>query len=169
MLIRLATLADIPAILKLIEEVVPLMRAAGNNQWDDTYPNAQVFEKDIANNELWVATEAAGIAGVIAITTDQSPEYADAGWDINETTIVVHRLAVSIHHQGKGVAALMMHQAEQVAKNSGLDKVRVDTNVVNKATNNLFPKLGYKYAGEIDLNGKPGMRFSCYEKVLFNS
>jgi GNAT superfamily N-acetyltransferase len=142
------------------------MNAAGNYQWDNAYPNAQVFEKDIAKNQLWLATDNGSIAGVIAITTDQDPEYADAGWDITETAIVVHRLAVSVHHQGKGVAALMMQQAEQVAKSRAINKIRVDTNVVNQATNRLFPKLGYAYAGEINLAARPGMRFSCYEKIL---
>ena len=164
--IRLANIADIPQIMHLINEVVPVMNAAGNYQWDGHYPNPGVFEADIAKNQLWLAEESGDIAGIIAITTDQSPEYVEAGWDINELTIVVHRLAVSIHHQGKGIAAKLMQQAELVAQQQNLSKVRVDTNVVNAATNKLFPKLGYVYAGEIPLAGKAAMRFNCYEKVL---
>jgi len=164
--IRLATLTDIPEIMQLIADVVPLMRAAGNMQWDDTYPNPPAFEKDIALNQLWIAEIDGKIAGVSAITTDQEPEYADVGWDINETAIVTHRLAVSPHYQGKGVAAALMVQAEQVAINRGITKLRVDTNTQNQATQKLFPKLGYKYAGEIGLGFRPGMRFLCYEKIL---
>jgi len=66
MLIRLATLKDIPAILKLIAEAVPIMIAEGNFQWDNTYPNAAVFENDIALGQLWVAEVENGIAGVAA-------------------------------------------------------------------------------------------------------
>jgi len=164
--IRPAILDDIPQIMHLINEIVPIMQAAGNYQWDSNYPNPRVFEADIDKNQLWLVEDAGNIAGVIAITTDQSPEYADAGWDIDETTIVVHRLAVSIHHQGKGIAAQMMYQAEVVARQMGLTKVRVDTNVVNLATNKLFPKLGYVFAGEISLAGKTDMRFNCYEKII---
>ncbi|WP_345104759.1 GNAT family N-acetyltransferase [Mucilaginibacter panaciglaebae] len=152
--------------MQLINEVVPVMNAAGNYQWDSLYPDAKVFEADIAKKQLWLAESTESVAGVVAITTDQDPEYADAGWDVNEITIVVHRLAVSIHYQGKGIAAQMMHQAEVVAHQRGLSKVRVDTNVINQATNKLFPRLGYIYAGEISLAGRPGMRFNCYEKVL---
>jgi len=164
--IRPAKLNDIPQIMQLINEIVPIMQAAGNHQWDSNYPNPGVFEVDITKNQLWLVADADNVAGIIAITTDQSPEYADAGWDINETTIVVHRLAVSIHHQGRGIAAQMMHQAEVVARQMGLTKVRVDTNVVNLATNKLFSKLGYVFAGEISLAGKTGMRFNCYEKII---
>lgn len=166
MIIRPATLADIPSIMQVIADVVPLMRAAGNMQWDNTYPNPQVFEKDIALNQLWVAEIDGDIAGISAITTDQEPEYADVGWDINETAIVTHRLAVSPHYQGRGVAAALMMQAEQVAINRGITKLRIDTNTQNQATQKLFPKLGYKYAGEIGLGFRPGMRFLCYEKIV---
>jgi N-acetylglutamate synthase-like GNAT family acetyltransferase len=166
MFIRRATLTDIPQILQLIKELVPVMNKAGNFQWDNTYPNIKIFEKDIALNQLWVADENNDITGVIAITTDQDAEYADVGWDITEQAIVVHRLAVSVHQQGKGIAVQLMQQAEQVAIGRGIKKVRVDTNVVNEATNRLFPKWGYVYAGEINLAHRPGMRFSCYEKVL---
>lgn len=167
--IRLATLADIPQIMQLIAEVVPLMRASGNMQWDDTYPNPEVFEKDIAQNQLWIAEVDGDIAGVSAITTDQEPEYAEVGWDIKETAIVTHRLAVSPRYRGRGVAAALMMQAEIVAQTRGINKLRVDTNTQNQATQKLFPKLGYKYAGEIGLGFRPGMRFLCYEKIVPHS
>jgi GNAT superfamily N-acetyltransferase len=166
MLIRLATLTDIPQIMQLITEVVPVMNAAGNMQWDNTYPNPQVFENDIALNQLWVADIDGRIAGITAITTDQEPEYADVGWDIAQTAIVTHRLAVSPQFQGKGVAAALLVQAEVVGINRGIKILRVDTNTNNLATQKLFPKLGYLFAGEIGLGFRPGMRFLCYEKVL---
>ena len=74
MLIRLAVLADIPQIMQLIKEVVPEMNAAGNFQWDTTYPTTTVFEKDIALEQLWIADDDGDIAGIAAITTDQEPE-----------------------------------------------------------------------------------------------
>jgi ribosomal protein S18 acetylase RimI-like enzyme len=169
MLIRPATLNDIPQIIQLIAEVVPVMNAAGNFQWDSTYPNTAVFEKDISLNQLWVAANDNDIAGVAAITTDQEPEYALVGWDLNEPAIVIHRLAVSIHHHGKGIATKLMQQAEQVAINRGIKVLRIDTNSTNKATRQLFPKLGYEFAGEIGLGFRPNLKFYCYEKRLDNS
>ena len=166
MQIRPATLADVPEIMSLIAGVVPVMQAAGNFQWNNDYPNAAVFEDDIARQQLWVVVDENEIAGVVAITTDQSPEYANVGWDINETAIVVHRLAVSINHQGKGIAALMMHQAEVVARERSISIMRIDTNSTNKVTRRLFPKLGYEFVGEIGLAFRPNLRFYCYEKFL---
>ena len=166
MIIRRATLNDIPAIVQLIAEVVPAMNAAGNFQWDSSYPNAAVFEKDIELNQLWVADADGYIAGVSAITTDQEPEYALVAWDLNETAIVTHRLAVSTRYRGQGIATKLMQQAENEAVKRGIKTLRIDTNTSNQATQQLFPKLGYRYAGEIGLGFRPNLRFYCYEKRL---
>lgn len=166
MLIRRATLNDIGPIMQLIAEVVPLMNAAGNFQWDNTYPNPAVFEHDITLCQLWVADIDGDIAGVSAITTDQDNEYAQVGWDIAETAIVTHRLAVSPRYQGRGIAAALMQEAEAEAFRRNINILRVDTNSLNQATQKLFPKLGYVFAGEIGLEFRPGLRFYCYQKLL---
>lgn len=166
MLLRLANINDIPQILKLVSEVVPIMNAGGNLQWDNNYPNEKAFAQDIYLMKLWVADLDGTIAGVSAITTDQDPEYAEVGWDINETAIVTHRLAVSPRYHGKGVAIALMQKAEDEAIRRGIKKLRVDTNSMNQATQKLFPKLGYVFAGEIGLSYRPGLKFFCYEKRL---
>jgi ribosomal protein S18 acetylase RimI-like enzyme len=145
---------------------VPVMNANGNFQWDSAYPNAQVFENDIGLNQLWVAEIDGVIAGIAAITTDQEPEYANVGWDIAETAIVTHRLAVSPKYRGRGIAAALLMQAENEAIRRGINLLRIDTNTSNEATQRLFPKLGYEFAGEIDLGFRPNLRFYCYEKKL---
>lgn len=169
MIIRLATLNDIPQILALVADVIPVMEAAGNFQWDHDYPNKQVFTEDINLNQLWAAEIAGAIAGVAAITTSQDAEYAQVGLNINETAIVTHRLAVNINYQGRGVAAALLKQAEQEAIRRGIDRLRIDTNITNQATQKLFPKMGYVLAGEISLAMRPGLRFLCYENRLNNN
>ena len=173
MIIRLATLFDVPAIMALMRQVIPLMRAEGNLQWDDAYPNSEIFTADIALKQLWVAEmDEAGdpglIGGVAAITTDQAPEYADVGWDINEPAIVIHRLAVDPDFRGFGIATALMEEAEALAQEAGISVLRVDTSKQNPATQKLFPKLGYTFAGETGLSYRPGLRILCYEKRLPN-
>ncbi|MBK0378340.1 GNAT family N-acetyltransferase [Mucilaginibacter segetis] len=166
--IRRAKLTDIPQIMNIINEVVPIMIAAGNLQWDDYYPNAEVFKNDISLEQLWVADIDGRIAGAAAITTEQSPEYAAIGWDITQTAIVTHRLVVNPEYRGQGIAAALLQQAERVAVQRNIKLLRIDTNTKNEATQKLFPKMGYIYAGEIGLDFRPGLRFYCYEKELTN-
>ncbi|NTV73973.1 MAG: GNAT family N-acetyltransferase [Holophaga sp.] len=157
---------DVEPVMALVRRAVPLMRQAGNLQWDDTYPNAEVFADDVAKAQLWVAEEDGQVAGVAAITEDQEPEYAAAGLDPDEPAIVVHRLAVDPAFRGRGVAEALMLQAEEGARARGITALRLDTNTENEATRRLFPKLGYVLAGEIGLAFRPGRRFLCYEKRL---
>ena len=166
MQIRQATHKDIEAIMSLVRRVVPLMRASGNLQWDDQYPNPTVFNRDVNLNQQWLTEIDRQIAGVAAITTDQEPEYANVGWDTHETAIIVHRLAVDPTFQGKGVAAAFMQQAEIVSRQRGIFILRVDTNTQNEATQRLLPKLGYTLAGETSFNFRPGLKFRCYQKRL---
>lgn len=166
MKIRLSTSNDIPNIMQIVRRVVPLMRASGNLQWDDRYPNPKVFAEDVQLSQLWVAEIGDILAGVAAITTDQAPEYAQVGWNIHEPAIVVHRIAVDPDFTGRGIAIALMQQAEAVARERGIAKLRVDTNTQNQVTQRLFPKLGYTLAGEITLDFRPGLNFLCYEKQL---
>ena len=71
MRIRLATQRDLPALMALMRRVVPAMLASGNLQWDDSYPNEAVFQRDIDLAQLWVADADTSIAGVAAVTMDQ--------------------------------------------------------------------------------------------------
>jgi len=169
MQIRPATRQDLTALMALVRRVVPLMRSAGNLQWDENYPNEAVFERDIDLRQLWIAEIGPDIAGIAAITMDQEPDYAQVGWDISEPAIVVHRLAVDPAFRGVGVASSLMQAAERIAVDRAISVVRVDTNTQNAATRRLFPKLGYQLGGEINLQFRPDLRFFCYEKRLFLS
>lgn len=164
--IRKAESSDIKDIMTIVKKVVPLMRASGNYQWSDDYPNPEVFQEDIDKDQLWVGIMDSKVVSVIAITNEQSPEYSDVGWDLNEDALVTHRLAVDPDLQGAGLARTMMNYAEKLAKERGIHVLRVDTNSENKATQALFPKLGYEYSGIISLRKNPDLRYFCYEKRI---
>ena len=149
------------------------MLAEGNRQWGLDYPNAEVLGRDIAAAQLWLATMEGGgastVVGLAAITAAREPEYERlGGWagGAAAPAVVVHRLATHPAWRGRGVAAALMQQAELVAARLGISYVRIDTNSANTATQWLFPKLGFSYVGEIELDLRPGQRFLCYEKAL---
>ena len=95
---RKASHDDLDTITHIAQSlVVPIMNQSGNYQWNNTYPLRNDFLGDVNNDQLWVAEDkdsGGEIAGFVALTTDQSPEYADVGWDLSVRSIVPHRLAV---------------------------------------------------------------------------
>lgn len=167
--IRRGTSDDIPSILKIIRKVVPIMNSKNNFQWTPAvYPLEDDFRKDVEQNCCYVAVDTitSDIVGVAALTEDQPPEYGDA-CDIADKAIVPHRVAVDPDYQGKGIAKLLFNHADVLAKQREYKYVRVDTNTMNLAMQNLFVKCGFILKGEISLAGKhSGMRFLCYEKAL---
>jgi ribosomal protein S18 acetylase RimI-like enzyme len=163
---RLANKDDLSSLMMIVRRVVPLMHTQGNFQWDDSYPNETVFLEDIERMHLWVAEIDGTVAAVVALTTDPEPDYIQADWDITQPALVVHRLAVDPLFHGAGLARALLLKAEEVAIVQNLFIIRADTNTENQATQRLFPSLGYRFAGEISLQSRPGRRFLCYEKPL---
>lgn len=166
MVIRRAALFDIPAILCIVRATIPLMHADGNTQWDDGYPDTATFLRDIERKELWVADFDGVLGGVAAITPEQSPEYANVGWDLEEPSLVIHRLAVDPEFRGHGIALALMQEAEALAEEQGIHVLRVDTSHVNQPAQRMFLKLGYTCSGETTLAYRAGLRIVCYEKRL---
>lgn len=164
--IRKAINEDIIEINKILLNIIPIMNRGGNFQWNSTYPNEEVFKNDILSDQLWVAEIDNSVAGFAAITTHQEPEYENVGWDISEIAIVTHRLAVDPKYQGSGVGLALLNKAEEVARERKIKFLRIDTNTNNEITKKLFPKCGYIYCGEIDLQFRPGLRFYCYQKII---
>lgn len=165
--LRLAVSTDIPTVVEIVQAILPLMHAAGNPQWDETYPLAQHFEADVGQQQLWVAVdeERNKVVGCGSLTESPEPDYAQAGCDLSCPSIVPHRMAVHPDYQRKGIAALFLQQAEQLARDRGYLYVRIDTNKCNPAMPSLIAKAGYEFKGEISLSGKPPTyRYYCYEK-----
>ena len=164
--VRLAGKTDLNGVMALFQRVIPILRASGNNQWDASYPSLSILARDLEDGQLWLAEEAGQLVGVAAISTEQPPEYADTGLDINESAIVVHRLAVDPAFRGAGVASALLLHAEDIARNRGIAVLRVDTSKLNEAAQRLFGRFQYRLAGEIELSFRPGMEVLCYEKRL---
>lgn len=173
LVLRKAVIGDLSIIVDIVQnKVVPIMNQQDNNyQWNPTYPLYDDFYNDIQNDTLWIAEVNHQIAGVVALTTDQSEEYGLVGWDLSEICMVPHRLAVDPQQRGKKIAYNFMLLAEKLAKEKGYKYVRVDTNEKNIPMQKLFEKLQYNYTGKISFKKEPmeiykDLVFFCYEKCI---
>jgi GNAT superfamily N-acetyltransferase len=173
--LRKATENDVPSILAITAEVVSLMNNEGNFQWNSEYPLKGDFLQDIKDDVLWVATivNANGefeVLGYAALTKDQPQEYEDCGLNISEIAIVPHRVAVSHRSHNQGIAKAFLVKAEEVARESDLNRIRIDTNMINLRMQRVCEKLEYILKGEISFKHKPEiygkMKFKVYEKIL---
>ena len=166
-MIRRAKISEIPDILTICKACAAHMISNGIYQWNEHYPSAIVFEKDIERDELYVLEIDEKIIGTIVISTHIDDEYVPVKWlTANENNIYIHRLAIDSKLQGKGYAQQLMTFAETYAKENGFASVRLDTFSQNKRNQRFYETRGYQRLGDIFLPKQSEHPFHCFELVL---
>lgn len=165
-MIRPARETDIPYIEAIAKQSVNVMKEEKNDQWDETYPLAEHFIKDIENGSIFVKELSGEVVGSITIDQDFSSAYEGFTWTFPfEQSMIFHRLAVNPSLRKEGVASLLIQFAEDYARDKGMIAIKVDTYSLNKKAQALFTKRGYSYIGEATLPERKNP-FYFYEKPL---
>ncbi len=165
-MIRTAKLQDIPHILTITRACAVHMAKKGIFQWNEHYPNAEAFGKDVARGELFVL-EDDKVIGCITISTLMDKEYDIVEWlTANGNNLYVHRLAVHPSSQGKGHAQQLMGFAEAYALENNFTSIRLDTFSQNQRNQHFYEQRGYQRLGSIYFPMQSEHPFYCYEKVL---
>lgn len=154
-MIRHATLNDLVQIMDITQDAVIFLRDHQIPQWQNHYPNATTFKKDIENNTLYVYEVDGLICGMANIALEADPQYNvifDGAWLTNGPYAVVHRIAVKGSCIGKGVAKELLTYAEGVARHHKLVSIRIDTHRMNIPMNRLLTRMGYQWCGVIELS-----------------
>lgn len=162
---RQAIPADQQAIWEILLGAIARRKADGSEQWQDGYPNPSVVASDIERGIGFVLLEEEVIVGYAAILINDEPSYNNiiGQWLTNGDFVVVHRVAISDQHIGKGLAKKLMLAIEEYAKENNVYSIKADTNFDNAPMLALFEKLGYTYCGEVMFRGNPR---KAYEKLL---
>ena len=156
----------IEVILNLCKECSLNMTNKLINQWDEIYPNKEIFLHDIQNNSLYIAVTDDGeeIMGCIVLNEYQDPEYNEVKWNYTEGKIaVIHRLMIHPKHEGKGIAQDLVKFIEELAIIKQYAAIRLDVFINNSRAVNFYNKLGYQIAGKV--NFRKG-EFFCCEKAI---
>jgi GNAT superfamily N-acetyltransferase len=165
LLIRPATVGDLPQLVRLLRECVAAMQRDGIDQWDDIYPTGEVLGGDIESGTIYVtALDAQRVIGAVVLDEHQAPQYRDVPWTIADGKVgVVHRLMVHPDFQREGIARSLMEFIEIRARELGYTVIRLDTFTRNPRALRLYQRLGYRDAGPVTL--RKGL-FRCFEKAL---
>lgn len=164
-MIRKASLNDVDSIMDIIKSTVEEMKTYNNTQWDESYPQAKDFIKDIESEELYVEAEGKEIKGFICINYIEQKEYDDLNWVSNSKAMVIHRMAVNPKFRQQGIATKLIKLAEQLALDNNIVYLKTDTYSINTKMNSLFKKCGFNLVGEMSFLGKE-KPFFCYDKLL---
>lgn len=163
--LRKATLSEIPAIWEILQQAIARRKQDGSDQWQDGYPNEQSIHNDLANGSAYVLTDQDQIIAYAAIIFDIEPAYTEiqGKWLTNDQYVVIHRVATSNEVLGKGIATRLFQLIEELALESNVYSIKVDTNFDNIPMLKILAKLDYVYCGEVFFRGAARKAF---EKVL---
>lgn len=154
MLVRKASLSDLPQIMEIIQEAKDYLKSSGSKQWNtpDGYPNSETFEQDIKKDNCYIAEEDNLLYGVVAICAEPDESY-ESRPDLWSTASYysIHRIAVGSKARHKGVAVLLVEYAKTLAKSRNISSLRGDTHRLNIPMQKLLLKSGFIYRGEFDL------------------
>lgn len=147
-MIRLANIADIPAITCCAEQAYEKYVGRIGKK---PMPMVQDFGKAVAEGIVWVIEADNAFAGYL-IAYEKTPG-----------SLHVENVAVPPEHQGKGLGKRLLAFAEDLARMRGLSQIDLYTN--EKMTENLsvYPRLGFI---EVDRREEHGFARIYYEKRL---
>ena len=166
MKIRKAKISDLVNIMKMYRSCVSGMINNGIDQWDESYPNTEIFTEDLRLGTYFVAEVNGKIVGGVNIDQQQDPTYMDIYWKDNSNQfLVVHRLGVQEENWGDGIGKALMIFGEKLVKEKSLLSIRLDTYSGNPKAMEFYLRLGYTELGTIDL--KPNKnKYHCFEKII---
>ncbi len=166
--IRLGRKEDIKNIMDIIRPAQAYFKEEGIPQWQNGYPNEEVIAGDIAKNSFYVLEDNGKILGIMAGLVGEEPTYAEifeGDW-LRDTSnyMTLHRVAVDPREKGKGLGKKLFEAGEKIAREKGLDSLRIDTHRKNKSMVKLIEKYGFEYCGIVYMTD--GGERLAYEKVL---
>ena len=162
---------DLDALLSIAGQASAFLRSQGIDQWQNGYPNAEVFGRDIAEGSAWLFTHNGEPAGCVTVRRSHEKQY-DAlfgEWLTGPDAVygAVHRIAAADRYRGRGLAGEMLQFAEDITCGLGIASLRIDTHEQNAGMRALLEKRGYKKCGLlwIDTIETDKLRIA-YEKIL---
>lgn len=148
----LASMADLKAIMEVIDLAKSYFKEAGIDQWQQGYPNQGSIAKDIEEKHLYVLKDEGTILALAAIIFEADPcyEIIEAGsWSSDEAYGVIHRVAVHPLKKGQGLAKYFFDFAKQEAVRRNIHYLRIDTHEDNLSMQRCILKQGFSYRGVV--------------------
>lgn len=164
---RKANALDIEGIMKIIKQAQDYFKENGVNQWQNNYPNIETIKQDIKNGYGYVLEDNEEIIGTVAVSFDGEKTYDviyDGEWLSNSEYAVIHRMAVTNSHKGKGFSSVIMKYIEEICLDRNVHSIKIDTHNENISMQRVIKKNNFKYCGIIYVDDKS--KRLAFEKIF---
>jgi GNAT superfamily N-acetyltransferase len=156
---RLATLGDVPLILRWRQDAANWLSTIGSDQWNDAGLTADSFAdrvaKSIHEGGTWIAEDDDGNpVGTIAIDcrADDTGLWTD---DELQSSVMVHRMIVDIGARGKGIGAEMLRHAAVMARQLNKSQLALDAWSSNTGLHDYYVHQGFRHLRTVEGHYNP--------------
>lgn len=163
---RMANESDRESILEIYLEGAEALKTDGVDQWQGQYvPSFKDIDEHLGI-DLYVLEYHRKIVSTVCLVEgiDEDYENIKGKWNTSIPYISIHKVATSNKYKKQSFAKKMMSYIENLAKRKRMD-LRIDTHKDNKKMRNFIISCGYKYTGEVVLQGELE-RLAYDKKVL---
>lgn len=163
---RIANELDRESILEIYLEGAEALKTDGVDQWQGQYvPSFKDIDEHLGV-DLYVLEYHKRIVSTACLVEgiDEDYENINGKWNTSLPYISIHKVATSNEYKKQSFGRKMMSYIENFAKRKRMD-LRIDTHKDNKKMRNFIISCGYKYTGEVILQGELE-RLAYDKKVL---
>lgn len=163
---RMANESDRESILEIYLEGAEALKTDGVDQWQGQYVPSFIDIDEHLGIDLYVLEYHRRVVSTACLVEgiDEDYENIKGKWNISIPYISIHKVATSTEYKKQSFGRKMMRYIENLAKRKRMD-LRIDTHKDNKKMRNFIMCCGYKYAGEVILQGELE-RLAYDKKVL---
>ena len=161
----MANESDRESILEIYLEGAESLKNDGVDQWQGQYvPSFKDIDEHLGI-DLYVLEYHRKIVSTVCLVEgiDEDYENIKGKWNTSIPYISIHKVATSNKYKKQSFAKKMMSYIENFAKRKRMD-LRIDTHKDNKKMRNFIISCGYKYAGEVVLQGE--LERLAYDKII---
>lgn len=155
LIFRMANESDRESILEIYLEGAESLKNDGVDQWQGKYvPSFKDIDEHLGI-DLYVLEYHRKIVSTVCLVEgiDEDYESINGKWNTSIPYISIHKVATSNKYKKQSFAKKMMSYIENLAKRKRMD-LRIDTHKDNKKMRNFIISCGYKYTGEVVLQGE---------------
>ena len=164
LIFRMANESDRESILEIYLDGAEALKTDGVDQWQGQYVPSFKDVDEHLGVDLYVLEYHRKIVSTVCLVEGIDDENINGKWNTSLPYISIHKVATSNEYKKQSFAKKMMSYIENLAKRKRMD-LRIDTHKDNKKMRNFIMSCGYKYAGEVILQGELE-RLAYDKKVL---
>lgn len=168
--IRRAQRTDLDAICDITDQAKLSIAAMGFDQWQQGYPNREIWKQDIDEGLAYVAVDRGEVVGMFRYSVDPEAAYEaiEGRWLTEDPYASIHRCAVNQECRGQGIINALFEYACKMAAADGMRSVRIDTHPDNSPMKRALEKAGFELCGTVVLvdGVEAGGTRVAFEKLL---